>query len=964
MRRPLTLVIAAALTLVGTLGAPLSGKGSRGNDTGLVTAHNILVNNLPVKMRGASQFFLTSDTSPPPAPYVSALRSGRIAADTHSESERVSLAIHTIPHRTEAITQPEVNFVPDEVLVRFKSTVTQGDIDQLISACQTVTKLDTTTIINAAESSPNAHQSLPPAISSQARNIYWLRISLPGHTVEQTVVCFQNRPDLVEFAQPNFVETAAGHEADRYPNDPQFLAGSQWSLLNAGQNDPTGLPGRIDADIDVLEAWDLTRGDCGGVIVAVFDTGTEFAPPHPDLVRNLWTNVNEIPGDGIDNDRNAFVDDVHGFDSTEAAMRISPPAVIDTGGDGPEDTAFSGHGTHVAGIIGADGDNAQNPRDITGICRKAQLMIVRVGDPNSNDGRFVFSVLYVVLEKLLFQQKIRVINYSYGNIPLQTDPALKSAYDLTNAAGILFVKAAGNNSRDLDLDGDGNGVPDNLEYPCNSSERTPNVVCVGASNNADTLSRFSNYGASSVDLAAPGENILSLFLNGGVQVESGTSMAAPHVAGIAALAFSLFPGKMTADVKNDILFGAIGPQPSSGVDRIKITDRDAIFDRVLSGGRLRWPYAGDLGDAPASYDTVASPGGGALHWDIGNEFLGLDVTPEVDANTGPPLDQDPTSNIDPLANEDLADEPLGPGNGGFGLTPRPPWAPGAIVGVTYTVCSDYFGVADADGGRYVGGNPDRSIFVNGWFDLNGDGRFGPDELLVRDVISADPTPGLPVAPGYPNANNNFHPVLPPPTAPVVFPPQRSCHTIGSSFVVPPPGAVNPPYDPPARPPWSRFRLDYGEDIGLNDPGPEFLRDRNLPVVGQRQWARFGEVEDFSCLSTCVAPPDGCRTYVCDPATSACLDLPKPDGARCYDGSLCTENDTCQAGVCIGGNPVECVPPDACHYAGTCNAASGTCEIPPPRPYCIDSIPTISSFGQVVLLLLLGGLGAWYCRQRE
>jgi subtilisin family serine protease len=750
---------------------------------------------------------------------------------------------------------PAGSFVADELVVKFKYGISPSPIDAAIAECGTETKLDSSSLIDTASLAPIIVGSLPTDIDIQARNLYWLHIISPAPDVTATIACFMAHTDIVEFAEPNFLDEPSAHQANNYPNDPQFMAGRQWGLHNAGQRDPPPLfvngnagniLGTIDADIDTVQAWDLPNRDCRNAVTAVFDTGADLT--HPDLINNIWVNGTEIPANGIDDDGNGFIDDVNGFDFTQATIQsIIPFRIRDTGGDGPRDTlvpipaGFGGHGTHVAGIIGAEGNNG---RDITGICWRANLMIIRIGDPSTSNMRVFFSSLYTLLQKFVFGHNVRVINLSYGiGGGALNSLTLRLMFNLTAAGDILFVKAAANNGRDIDIDANGDGLPDFPVYPCNSPERTANVICVAASNNRDvvatgaTSNANSNFGATSVDLAAPGENIDSLALAGGRMVISGTSMATPHVSGIAALAFTLFPGKTALQVKHDILFGNAGSPVASGTDVIKTNTANTIFGRVITNGRLRWPYTGDLGDAPVTYDTVASPAGGALHWDIGNEYFGRDATPEVDANTAPPLDQDPTANIIPVVNHDLADYPLGPGDGRFTFKPPPLWKAGQRVDVAYDVCSDHLGINDADGGRYQGGNgkSGRTLYVNAWFDMNRNGIFDATELLLEDIIS--PPPASPILPKPANINvtANQQPVLLPPVGAPVFPPNRLCIPIASHFNVPPPGGI---------PLWIRFRLDYGEDIMANNPDPVFRPDRIFPMFQHLHWARYGEIEDF------------------------------------------------------------------------------------------------------------------------
>jgi subtilisin family serine protease len=382
-------------------------------------------------------------------------------------------------------------------------------------------------------------------------------------------------------------------------------------------------------------------------------------------------------------------------------------------------------------------------------------------------------------------------------------------------------------------------------YP--SNYQCENIIAVAASNTFNHIADFSNYGKTSVDLAAPGEDIISLAplrdinnnsLPGstGVEIMSGTSMATPHVSGVASLAFAMFPWKTALEVKNDILFGALGPVPASGVDRKASFGSPPNSDPILvSDGRLRWPYTGDLGDAPDSYNTIAATSYGALHWDNGNEWFSaqdngidfdLSATNEVDADWFPPYDQDPTANILPFPGLDIHDHPT-PQN--FWFFPPLPWIPGQVVTVYYYIATNYLGVDDAEGGRYQS-LPNRMIYVNGYFDWNWNGLFDiPGEHSVHQPHDLS----LVAAPG---------------TLPAVSPPTTWILRGSSNFI-----ALNP------TPRWIRFRLDYGEDVGAVNPDPPipppttpapvnglpgFRPDRIAPIWEHTDRAIFGEVEDW------------------------------------------------------------------------------------------------------------------------
>jgi subtilisin family serine protease len=292
-------------------------------------------------------------------------------------------------------------------------------------------------------------------------------ITIPANrTVEEAVADFQNMPE-VEFAQPNY----RYHALATIPNDTGFS--KQWGLDNTGQtvNGTTGIP---DADIDAPEAWDITTGS-SSVIVAVIDSGVAYN--HPDLAGNIWANIDETDGNGIDNDGNGFKDDVRGWD------------FVDNDND-PMD--FNGHGSHIAGIIGAVGNNGQG---MAGIAWKVQIMPVRVLAP---DG-FGFTSDITAGIDYAVNNGAKIINLSFGENPGDPpDSAVQAAIQNAKNAGVLAVIAAGNDSNDNDA------LP---VYP--ASYTLENIISVAATDQSDNLAYFSNYGAASVDVGAPGVDIYS-----------------------------------------------------------------------------------------------------------------------------------------------------------------------------------------------------------------------------------------------------------------------------------------------------------------------------------------------------------------------------------------------------------------------------------------------------------------------
>jgi subtilisin family serine protease len=258
--------------------------------------------------------------------------------------------------------------------------------------------------------------------------------------------------------------------------DPQ--AADQWPLKG-------------DRPMGIRTAWRQTVG--GAVVVAVVDSGADLR--HRDLAPNLWTNAGEVPGNGVDDDGNGYVDDIHGYD------------LVDGDGD-PQDT--NGHGTHVTGVIGARGGNGIG---VAGVAWRARIMVVRVlGDDATGFASTVADgIRYAVANGA------RVVNLSLAGPDYSDD--LEAAVAEARAAGVLIVAAAGNDGRDLAAQ---------PSYPASLPE--DNVIGVAATAPGGGLSRISDRGAG-VDLAAPGEDVLSTALGGGLEWRTGTSMAAPHVTG-------------------------------------------------------------------------------------------------------------------------------------------------------------------------------------------------------------------------------------------------------------------------------------------------------------------------------------------------------------------------------------------------------------------------------------------------
>jgi len=347
-----------------------------------------------------------------------------------------------------------------------------------------------------------------------------------GMSVEQVIAALDRNPQL-EYVEPNYILSA-----NLIPNDTDF--DQLWGLNNTGQ---TG--GTPDADIDAPEAWDITTGN--GQVVGVIDSGVDYT--HPDLVNNIWINPGEIANNGIDDDGNGYIDDVHGYD------------FVNNDGDPMDDDS---HGTHVAGTIAAEGNNSLG---VIGVAPNTQIMALKFLDNTGSGSTFdaIQAIEYATMMKLDYGVNINITNNSWGGGGFSQ--ALSDAIAAAGAAGQLFIAAAGNSGVNND------SIP---HYPSNYN--LDNIISVAATDHNDQLAGFSNFGATSVDLGAPGVNILSTVPGGGYASFNGTSMAAPHVAGVAALLLSQDSTLTALDVKDRIL---------SYVDPI-----EALQGNTVTGGRL------------------------------------------------------------------------------------------------------------------------------------------------------------------------------------------------------------------------------------------------------------------------------------------------------------------------------------------------------------------------------------------
>ncbi|HEV7396352.1 MAG TPA: S8 family serine peptidase [Pyrinomonadaceae bacterium] len=397
---------------------------------------------------------------------------------------------------------------------------------------------------------------------------------------ELAIKALRARPDVV-YAEPNYLRYK-----DAVPNDPRY--GELWGLKNNG-----ALGGTVGADIQAESAWDITTGS-NNIVVAVIDEGIDIS--HPDLQTNVWTNTGEIPGNGVDDDANGYVDDLHGFDFFH-----NDASVYDGPGTNPDGSIIDSHGTHVAGTIGASGNNGLG---VVGVNWQTRLMSLKFLGPEGGSSTDLLKALAYV--KMMRDRwvtsggtqgaNIRVTNNSYGGA--NSSQAEVDAIQSLSTSGILFVASAGNEGANT------NQFPG---YP--GSYDLPNVIAVAATDRNDNLAAFSNRGNRVVQLGAPGAGILSTFPGGVYSSQSGTSMASPHVSGVAALVLAVHPEFSLNRLRAALLFGG---DPKPALEQTTVTGR-----RLSAFGSLQNAALTDT-TAPATISdlTIAGQEGRAvtLNW--------------------------------------------------------------------------------------------------------------------------------------------------------------------------------------------------------------------------------------------------------------------------------------------------------------------------------------------------------------
>ncbi len=423
-------------------------------------------------------------------------------------------------------TRGDTEFAEDQIIVVLEEEATQADLAALNR------RNDARTEENLPRSDVNV-VDLPRDLS-----------------VREAVRRYEASPD-VEYAEPDFLLQPAQTVS---PDDPYYPR--LYGPNNTGQ---TG--GTPDADADGPEAWAITTGS-PTTVVAVIDEGVDIN--HPDLENNTWVNTDEVPANGVDDDRNGYVDDVNGYDFYNDDASVYDPDPITGGGDD--------HGTHVAGTIAAQGNNGIG---VTGVNWRAGIMVLKFLGP---DGGYTSDAVEALNYAVANGAKISNNSWGGGGY----SQALLDAIKRADSKGHLFVAAAGNAGKNSD------STP---FYP--ASYESPNIISVAATDDRDTLASFSNYGASTVDLAAPGVSILSTLPAKSYGWYSGTSMATPHVTGVAALIKSEAPTQDDGQIKARILEYA---EP-----------KDSLQGKTVTGGRLNAFASLTQTAAPAAPPALPPP---------------------------------------------------------------------------------------------------------------------------------------------------------------------------------------------------------------------------------------------------------------------------------------------------------------------------------------------------------------------
>lgn len=480
------------------------------------------------------------------------------------------LAVTTLNTHAQVIPPNEPSYVPGEVLVQFKPTVTDPEIGEAFRRGQ----------LNLIE-----HLRTPAMEDHWLIGLTRTKTTLP---VEVAVRALANLPG-VEFAEPNWVITPLAES-----NDPYYTGGWLWGMY--GDDLPSPLGPTVTSNpygTQMEKAWALGFTGSRDVCVGVIDGGLQL--DHEDLAANIWTNPGEIPDNGIDDDGDGFVDDVHGWNAADNSGSVSYT-----------DPASDNHGTHVAGTIGAVGGNGIG---VAGVNWNVTLISGRVFKTNGTSGVYgaVQAVDYMTTLKTRKGMNLVALNHSWGGSGFSQ--ALLDAFTRSAQAGIFSVCSAGNGTNNNDL---APYFP--ASYDTTASAGYDAVLSVAAITRDGTLASYSNYGRTNVDLGAPGGQYLSATHIPELEIVStvppntydfkrGTSMAAPHVTGAVALYASGHPGSPPQQTRADLL--TAGARPLAALNGITVTGGTLDIGTLMTMPANTLPAP----NAPANLQVAAGVGG-------------------------------------------------------------------------------------------------------------------------------------------------------------------------------------------------------------------------------------------------------------------------------------------------------------------------------------------------------------------
>ena len=492
---------------------------------------------------------------------------------------------------------PGARFVPNQVVIQFRADVDESD---------------------KASARARANAAFAKQLRTSREGDLELSSVPTGIALADAIRNLRGHPS-VRFAEPNWIYTH-----DETSNDPYYTDGSLWGMYG-DTSSPANQYGSQSG-----EAWAAGKVGSNAVYIAVTDHGVNF--DHPDLKANVWTNPFD-PVNGVDDDGNGYVDDVHGWDFANDDSSVY---------DLRSEDETNGHGSHVTGTIGALGGNGSG---VAGVNWKVTIVVTKyLGDSGGTTANTPRVIDYLIDLKNRHGLNIVASNNSYGGSGYSQ--AVSDAIGRANTAGILFVASAGNDSRDNDA------TP---RYP--SSYPHDNIIAVAALNKDGALRSSSNWGATSVDIGAPGGEVWSTLANG-YGIKSGTSMAAPHVTGATALYASAHPDASAAQIKNAIMTGAAPTASLTG--------------KVLSNGRLDvFSGLGLSGPAPVPTSTPTATATSTPLTATSTPTLTPTSTPTATATpTASPSAPAPPSNLSAEGRRNFV---------------RLNWSPSTTSGVTYNV---------------------------------------------------------------------------------------------------------------------------------------------------------------------------------------------------------------------------------------------------------------------------------------